>query len=490
MLSFDYGLWLSFTDEHFPAICVQVQTWSCWSAINRLPVQIEPALYRYFTRGSVYCTYSGCSATIAYQTYGYTVRHYVRLNSSGRSLQGAVAAGVCKICTERLYVSSGSGLYELAGRYICLPIASLTTCGRKSEHRSAKRSRTVCKPTICADERPVTTGGCQSAGHIIVCRTAKHHSACGIGQEQIGLVGLGGSHVVAAGCSVTHGGHPAVSSVIRYIYKLIHLTAADGGHGKRQADGRGLAARELTAESHRAAQICGHSLRFAQYGISLHSAVVLADVAAAGADVVDEAFYAAVAVVVVGEGAAVVGADDGAAAALFTSGDPGADGDAVADGTVSFADDAAIVLAIAIVVAGDGGGAVAAVDGPTAKYMADDAAVVVGTAGIGLDSDVAQHAAVLEGTDKAVAHDAAYFVAANDGAASEGDVLHGGAAETAEETLIAGATADADAADGVAVAVEGAEEILIIAVDADGRVVVLAVEADDVGAELEEFPEE
>ena len=221
--------------------------------------------------------------------------------------------------------------------------------------------------------------------------------------------------------------------------------------------------------------------------VGLDRAVVVGDVAAAGADVVGEVADAALVVVVVGEGADVVGADDGATAAFLTSDNPGAVGYAVADGAVSFADDAAIVLAIAIVVAGDGGGAVAAVDGSMAKYIADDAAVVVGTAGIGLDSDVAQHAAVLEGAGKAVAHDAADFVAANDGAASEGDVLHGGAAEIAEETLIAGATADADAADGVAVAVEGAEEMLIRAVDADGRVVVLAVEADDVGAEFEEF---
>ena len=89
--------------------------------------------------------------------------------------------------------------------------------------------------------------------------------------------------------------------------------------------------------------------------------------------------------------------------------------------------------------------------------------MVIGIISIGADGDAALHAAVLDGADKAVAHDAADEVLAGNGAVGEGDVLHhGGAfgAEIAEEALVVGAGVNADAADGVAVAVEGAAETI------------------------------
>ena len=198
-------------------------------------------------------------------------------------------------------------------------------------------------------------------------------------------------------------------------------------------------------------------------GAGLAGAVL---VAVSSANVGGGTAYGAIVIVVVSEGVVVVvAADDGTFVAVRFYGGAGVEAvlDSVAIAIIDVADDAAIVLAIALAVVGHGGGTVAAFDGRIVKCSADDAAVVIGIISIGADGDAALHAAVLDGADKAVAHDAADEVLAGNGAVGEGDVLHHGgafAAEIAEEALVVGAGVDADAADGVAVAVEGAAETI------------------------------
>ena len=59
-------------------------------------------------------------------------------------------------------------------------------------------------------------------------------------------------------------------------------------------------------------------------------------------------------------------------------------------------------------------------------------------------------------TIEAIAHDAADIIFAVDSGIGENEVLHGAVFAVAEETLVIVVVVDADAADGVAVAVEGA----------------------------------
>ena len=162
----------------------------------------------------------------------------------------------------------------------------------------------------------------------------------------------------------------------------------------------------------------------------------------------------------------------------------------------------AVVCAIAEDVGfGEGGCTGAVADG--ADVLPRDAAVIAGTGLNCIDGNIGSDMAVADGT-LVNAHDAADFFKAGDASVGKGDTTDdGAAANQAEETLvrvggkIIAALIDADAADGVALAVEVAIKVVVgvdVAVSADGGVVVLlaarvvpvgVMRVGDVGGHLE-----
>ena len=172
----------------------------------------------------------------------------------------------------------------------------------------------------------------------------------------------------------------------------------------------------------------------------------------------------AVAVVAVGDGAA---ADHGAGEAA--AGDDGAEGEAAADsGMAVLSHHAAIVVGSAADCGGggaahDGGGGIGTI------VIAHDAAVIPGAISATIDGDGGGGVAVLDGAVIILAHDAAHILATRDAAVADGDVPHRAATDVAEEAFVVVARTDADAADGVAAAVEGTAEAS--AAGADGGVV-------------------
>ena len=216
--------------------------------------------------------------------------------------------------------------------------------------------------------------------------------------------------------------------------------------------------------------------------IAWHGAVVRGDVGfvTAYAGGVHRSVHGAGGVVVALEGAAVHAAD-GAVGVVLGGGHGGADGEVVAQGAVVVvAHDAAKVLAVGGVGEGEGGGAGAVADG--AVVRAHNAAVVVGIVLHGADGYVVGHVAAAEGATVAVdARDAAGVPEAGDASVGEGEVVDIGAVSCiAEDALEAvgvatAALVDADAADGVAVAIEVAHEgaVVVVEVASDGLEVVL-----------------
>ena len=137
-----------------------------------------------------------------------------------------------------------------------------------------------------------------------------------------------------------------------------------------------------------------------------------------------------------------------------------------------------------------------------ASVNSHDAAVVVGAALNGVDAHVVAHVALLDGGIEGSARDAADTVVSRNAGIGEGDAPHITAlldcSEEAQITIVqAAALIDADAADGVAAAVEGPLEA--VAFSADGGVVILGavgivpvggVRVGDVGTLLEELAAE
>ena len=232
-------------------------------------------------------------------------------------------------------------------------------------------------------------------------------------------------------------------------------------------------------------------------GVDAAGAVnVVADACGFGsdADISGGAVYAAVAIVVAGEGSVKDLSHDGTQKSITAETVGHTDNDAVRDGgaTGNLAGDAAPVISVPVQRYGTG----AAGDGAVAG--ARNAAVVISVA---KDVDVGSHVAVRDGALATSSYTTNTFFVAEDAGIAEGEVLHGAArADASEEALaIFGLLRDADAADGVAVAVEGAFEIIVcIARDsADGGEVVLRIAGIgvvpscsgvvlDVAAELEE----
>ena len=189
-------------------------------------------------------------------------------------------------------------------------------------------------------------------------------------------------------------------------------------------------------------------------------------------------------VVVALEGAVDVFASNGAVVVVGGGGHDGADGEVVVQGAVVVpACYAAVVLAVAGVGDGEGDGAGAAADGAAvvahdAAVVAHDAAVEVGNGLHGADGYVGCHVAVADGAAEVISHDAAGVVVASDAGVGEGEVVDVGAPYLAEDALVAvgdvvASLVDADAADGVAGAVEVALEVAVVAVvvASDGHVV-------------------
>ena len=163
----------------------------------------------------------------------------------------------------------------------------------------------------------------------------------------------------------------------------------------------------------------------------------------------------------------------------------GTDGKAVGHVTVKIAHDAAVTIDDGEAVShGEGGGTDAAADG-TAITVAYHTAVIVGIVGNGMDGDVTAYAAVLHNAAITavyfiISRDAADILLTGDAGIGQDDVPDGGTTGHTKETLVAvcigdAAFIDADAADGMALTVEGAAEVSIAIVNtsAYGGVVVL-----------------
>ena len=209
--------------------------------------------------------------------------------------------------------------------------------------------------------------------------------------------------------------------------------------------------------------------------------------------------HGAVVVVVVGLGAAT--SCDGTP--VIDSRHGGADSEAVGHIAVEVAHDAAVSIdACEAVSHGEGGGANAAEDG-AAVTAAYHATVRTGIVGYSMDGDIAAYAAVLTHTSIISIHfnisrNAADTLPTSDASIGQDNILDGGTRSYAKEAhvvaSIGGASlVDAYAADGMALAVEGAAEVFIatIIIATDGGVVVLgvavAVSVGDVVAQLEEL---
>ena len=186
-------------------------------------------------------------------------------------------------------------------------------------------------------------------------------------------------------------------------------------------------------------------------------------------------------VVVELDGAAVA-AGDGAVGVVCGGGHGGANGEVVAQGAVVYACYAAVVIAVVGVGGGEGGGAGTLLDG--AAVVAHDAAVAVGTGLHGADGYVVGHVAAGDGAVVG-AHDAAGGFVTGDAGVGEGEVVDIGTGVClAEDALVVvggvvAALVDADAADGIVIAVEVAAEGAVVAsvVASDGlEVALVAIE--------------
>ena len=166
-----------------------------------------------------------------------------------------------------------------------------------------------------------------------------------------------------------------------------------------------------------------------------------------------------------------------------------ADGEAVGHGRVNgnHAYDTSVVIDVYEVTShGEGCGADTAADGAQ-DTGAHYAAVRVCIFGYGMDGDITADAAVLHDAATTIflcniPHDATDKTLTDDAGISQDDVLNDGSTSQAEEALVAviiGITTlvDADAADGMTLAVEDAIEgfINIIDTTADGGIVVLGI---------------
>ena len=195
--------------------------------------------------------------------------------------------------------------------------------------------------------------------------------------------------------------------------------------------------------------------------------------------------YGAGVVAVVLEGAAVVLAADGTVGVVLGCGHDDSDGDVVAQGSsIVHACDAAVVHALVIIRLGERGCAGTVGDG-AAVVDAHNAAVIIGGGLNGMDKDVGFDVAVGDGAPTIIAHDAANVVEAGDTGVGEGDATNVGVLiNLAEEALVAVGYAvavlvDADATDGVALAV--VVPIEVVALVADGGEVTFGV-ANTLGA--------
>ena len=185
-------------------------------------------------------------------------------------------------------------------------------------------------------------------------------------------------------------------------------------------------------------------------------------------------------IVVVGEGAADSIPND--SALVIVGGNNGTGVEAILYGAAAeVAQDAAVILAVALAVAADCGGADAADNRGGTAIAARDAAVAMGIVMSCFDSDIALHATVLDGAI-VVAHDATDVVIASEGAVGEDDVFYDAArADLAEDAdvavgIVIARTIDGDATDLFVMAVIGALEIEIFGACAvsDGGIGVVA----------------